>query len=149
MTITAIAKELNTSTMTIYRRLKKAGVNLEDLRDEKSREISPAGASVIASLFSSDEVAQAGEGAAQGLSVGGVELSAAVLQARLDGAEALIEHLTDERDQLREQVKQLTAALLAEQADRVQERQLLTVGSTEGTEAQPPARRLRWPWSRR
>jgi hypothetical protein len=68
-------------------------------------------------------------GDAQTASQGQAGPSEAVLQAQVDGLRALVDQLTGERDQLRVQVAQLTAALQAEQADRQAERRLLTGGS--------------------
>lgn len=125
MTLTAIANELNTTTMTIYRRLKKAGVNVGDLRDEKTGELTAAGASMIASLFDSPADSDLPQTDEQ-LASASAETRAAVLAAKLEGANALIEQLTNERDALREQLATVTAALQREQDDRRHERQLLT-----------------------
>ena len=146
MTITAIAKELNTSTMTVYRRLRKAGIDLDQLRDENSGEVTAAGATIIASLFDTAETSpQDTEQPTGAAAASGAVMAAEVLQARVDGLQALVDTLTDERNQLREQVKQLTAALEREQTDRQHERLLLTGDAAEG--AQP--RRRWWPWARR
>lgn len=151
MTLTAIAKQLGVSTMTIYRRCKKNGVNIDELRADEHGEITTAGAAVIASLFDATADQRAAEQVATGDVTATVtqtvttdSMTAAVLQAKLDGAQALIDHLTEERDRLREQVNQLTAALEREQLDRQQERQMLT-----GDSGEPGQRRWRWPWSRR
>lgn len=143
VTITAIAKELNTTPMTIYRRLKKAGVKVEDLRDEQN-EITPAGASIIASMFTPQTTEQAVEQAVKGDGTGDARTDAAILRAKLDGAEALIAALTDERDQLRRQLQAMTDALEREQADRGRERQLLTGGDADG---EPRRRWFQW-WKR-
>jgi AcrR family transcriptional regulator len=156
MTITGMAKQLGVSTMTIYRRAKKKGVLLDDLRDGETGQLTAAGVAVIASLFdaTTPQTALTGDatqiqprynGDAQTAPQGASTASAAVLQAKLDGMTALVEHLTSERDDLRQQVAALTAALAAEQADRQAERRLLTGDVGEG--AQP--RRRWWPWTRR
>lgn len=150
MTITGMAKALDVSPMTIYRRLKRNGVNIDDLRDEKTGELTTAGASVIASMFPNASVTTGGQdvpqvatadvfqdatGATGGddPTTGGVDGQvAAVLRARLEGAQALIEQLTGERDELRRQLAAATAALEREQDDRRQERLMLTDGDGQG-----------------
>lgn len=152
MTITGMAKQLGVSTMTVYRRAKKKGVVLDDLRDNETGELTAAGVAVIASLFDAttpqtaltDDATQTQpgyNGDAQTASQAACEL----LQARLDGANAVIEQITSERDDLRRQVAALTAALQAEQADRASERRLLT-GGDDGS-GQP--RRRWWQWGRK
>lgn len=143
MTLTEMAKRLDTSTMTIYRRLKAAGMDIRELRDDKNQ-LTPAGMSVIASMFdgaagqkqdingtipaqqnATDDATRAQQ--AGGSVVTSYPATAAdVLQAKLDGANALIEQLTGERDELRRQLDAALAALAAEQADRANERRLLT-----------------------
>lgn len=158
MTITGMAKQLGVSTMTIYRRCKKNGVDIESLRDDVNGELSAAGVAAIASLFDATAPQRAitgdvtqiqpdHNGVAQTMPQGPGAGAAAVLQAKLDGAIALIEQLTGERDALREQVAALQAALAAEQADRQAERRLLTAG-VEG-EADSHGRRRWWQWLRR
>lgn len=137
MTLAAMARQLNTTTMTIYRRLKRKGVDIASLRDDVSGELTPAGMSIIASLFDGQGATTLEQGAghdAEQVITGDAEQGATlytqvcVLQARLDGAEALIEQLTNERDDLRRQLAAALAALATEQADRQQERLLLTDG---------------------
>ena len=137
MTLTAIARELGVSNMTIYRRCKKRGVNIEELRDSDTGEITAAGVAVIASLFdaTAPQMAPTGDatqmqpgcnGDAQTASQGQAGPSEAVLQAQVDG---------------------LTAALQAEQADRQAERRLLTGGA--GDPDGQPRRRGLFGWLRR
>lgn len=138
MTLTAMARQLNTSPMTVYRRLKRAGVNIEELRDAGSGQLTAAGVSTIAALFDTTTPQTAITGDATQIQhddkrdATGVTqdaaTAAAVLQAKLDGANAIIEQLTSERDELRRQLDAVTAALHAEQADRANERRLLTAG---------------------
>ena len=141
MTLAEIAKQLNTSTMTIYRRLRKSGVNIGQLRDDVTGEITPAGASVIASMFgvtgatSTEQsaercetcAAERGETNSNAGSAGAVD----VLRAQLEGRDALIKQLMDERDTLRLQLAAASAALEREQADRQHERQLLASGGDD------------------
>ena len=133
--------------MTIYRRLKKNGVNVDELRDDATGELTAAGASIIASMFPNASVT-ADENSAPQVATGdspqtatgnGDDVNgngstvAAVLQARLDGANALIEQLTGERDELRRQLAAATAALEREQDDRRQERLMLTASAASGS----------------
>ena len=155
MTLKAIADELNTTTMTIYRRLEKKSINIGELRDADTGEITPAGAAVIASLFKNtgttddnDRVKQiitdvltgdtqgaTGEAAQQTPGSSGTEAAqVAALMATVDGLRALVAQLEGERDELRRQLSQVTAALQAEQADRQQERLALTAGSTDSAQ---------------
>ena len=161
MTITGMAKQLNVSTMTIYRRCKKSGVVLDELRDANTGELTSAGVSVIASLFdtTTPQMALTGDAthapqgnngtpqtASQGAAAADMTAQVAALTATVDGLRGLVEQITGERDELRRQVAALTAALEREQADRQAERRLLTGG--DGGEAGQP-RRWRWPWARR
>lgn len=157
MTITALSKQLNVSTMTIYRRCKKHGVKLDSLRDEVTGELTSDGVAVIASLFDATRPEQALTGdatrmqqvtqpVAQTASQGQLD----VLQAKLDGMTALVGQLTGERDALREQLAAAQAALAAEIQDRQAERRLLAAGATDpgGDPPEPARRRWRWPWAR-
>ena len=135
MTLTDLARELGTTTMTIYRRLKRNGVNIDDLRDSSTGELTNVGVSTIAALFDRTGVTPAQPAAQQSATLDTqqdttptTQLDVAVLQAQLDGARALIEQLTGERDELRRQLGAALAALATEQADRQQERRLLTQG---------------------
>lgn len=161
MTITALARQLGCSTMTIYRRCEKNGIVVGDYRDGPNGEVSAEGVAVIAALFDTTgpQTAFTGDATqlqpdynddAQTTSQGPGAASAAILQAKLDGAVALIEQLTSERDELRRQLAAVQAALAAEQADRQAERRLLTgsVGGELGEAAAQPRRRWRWPWAR-
>lgn len=132
MTLTALAEQLNTTTMTIYRRLKRNGLTIDELRDATTGDLTPTGVSTIAALFDATGGTAAEPTAEQGATSDteqggtGNALAVAVLEAKLEGAAALIEQLTGERDELRRQLAAALAALAAEQADRQQERRLLT-----------------------
>lgn len=147
MTLAAMARQLNTTTMTIYRRLKRNGVSIEELRDSNTGNLTPAGASIIASLFD-EPAATAPEQPAQRDVTADTEQTATgqnggswgecdVLRAQLDGARELIGQLTGERDELRRQLATAQAALAAEQADRANERRLLTAGSVQDDDRRP------------
>lgn len=160
MTITDMAKQLEVSTMTIYRRAKKKGIVLEDLRDDDTKQLTAEGVAVIASLFDTtapqtaptDDATRIQHGAnsdtqpaSQGQETALAAVRVAELTATVDGLRGLIDQLTGERDELRRQVAALTAALEREQADRQAERRLLTGGDGDGTQ---PRRRW-WQWGRR
>lgn len=152
-----MAKQLGVSTMTIYRRCEKNGVNVDDLRDGPRGPLTSDGVSIIASMFDTttpqtalaDDATQTSQDMShttQDTSQGPGAASAAVLQAKLDGMVALVDQLTGERDELRRQLAAAQAALAAEQADRQAERRLLT-GGDEVQHTQP--RRRWWGWWRR
>lgn len=160
MTITGMAKQLNVSTMTVYRRCKKNGVAIDELRDANTGELTAAGVAAIASLFdtTTPQTALTGDAtrtpqdnnsdaqtASQGASTADMAVRVAALTATVDGLRGMVEQLTGERDELRRQVAALTAALQREQDDRQVERRLLK--GDVGEAGQP--RRWRWPWARR
>lgn len=139
MTITAMAKQLGVSTMTIYRRCEKNSVNIKDLRDDASGELTAEGVAVIASLFdtTSPQTAITDDTTrlqrdTQTASQAEAAATIAVLQAKLEGVAELVSQLTGERDSLREQLAAAQAALAAEQADRQAERRLLTGSVDDG-----------------
>lgn len=165
MTLKAIAEELNTTTMTIYRRLEKNSIAIAELRDADTGEITPAGAAVIASLFKNtgttednervkqiitdvltgDTQGATGEAAQQTPASSGTEAAqVAALMATVEGLRALVAQLEGERDELRRQLSQVTAALQAEQADRQQERRALTAGTGESTGSAQDQQRRGW-----
>lgn len=125
MTLTDVAKELNTTTMTIYRRLKRAGVNVADLRDDVTGELTAEGVSVIGGLFDATGANIASHPDATRIQPDAqpdaqhVDVEAAVLRVKLEAAEDKLAMVTAERDRLLERVDTLTAMLQAEQAQRV------------------------------
>ena len=140
VTMAAIAKGLNVSTMTVYRRIRKAGISLDGLRDSNG-EITAAGASVIASLFDAPQSATQGitgdetrynDDVPQSITGGATaedEAQVSILTAKLDAANDTIKRLEAERDRLTAQLDAVTAALEREQMDRANERLLLTGGN--------------------
>lgn len=150
MTLKAIADELNTTTVTIYRRLEREGLKIKDLRDPDTKELTPQGAATIAALYKNtgttpDEQAikQIITGVMTGDGTGDTDeqprqtapeaAQVAALTATVDGLRALVSQLEGERNELRRQLAQVTAALQAEQADRQQERLLLTGATATDT----------------
>lgn len=142
MTIKQLAIDLNTSTMTIYRRLKAHGINVDELRDSDTGELTAAGASTIAALFDSvgttgsktditkpcNAIQQSDATGTQQSATDGDAVQIAVLTTKLEAAAATIANLEAERDRLIDQLAAVTAALEREQNDRQQERRLLTAG---------------------
>lgn len=145
MTMRAIANELGISIPTLYRRLKADGVNLADLRDEKTGKVTPAGAAVIADVFrgsmdntaiqeiiNRDSQCVSSDTDQQNAAE---TVRAAVAAAKLEAAEATISRLEDELTRLRDERDKLLSMLETEQRQR---QMLLTDGR----------RRWRWPWQR-
>lgn len=121
MTITGMAKELNVSAMTIYRRMKRAGVNVTELRDDATGELTSEGVAVIGNLFSTTGTTTTTTGSAtqpQPAPQPAADVEAAVLRAKLDAAEDTVARLDAECERLREQVNTLTEMLRTEQLQR-------------------------------
>lgn len=129
MTMRAIAEKLGVSVPTLYRRLKAEGVNLAELKDEKTGKVTPAGAAVIADLFrgtgddaaiqdiiSGDSQSVADETLLQDA---GETVEAAVLRVKLEAAEMTIRRLETQIEQLQGERDRLLSLLEAEQAQRV------------------------------
>lgn len=146
MTVKAMARQLQVSPMTIYRRLQRQGVNIGDLRDAITGELTAAGVAVIGSLFDAAGITAAATGGASSAQQvtkqdaehvitgdqDGDALTVAVLRVQLDAANNRIEILERERDLLISQLNAATAALEREQTDRQHERQLFLTGSDGG-----------------
>ena len=131
MTITGMAKELNVSAMTVYRRMKRAGVNVTELRDDATGELTSEGVAVIGSLFDAtgQQAAQQADAprtqpAAQP-DTQPAEVEAAVLRVKLEASEATVQRLEDEVQRLRGECDRLVSMLEVEQRQR---QQLLTDG---------------------
>lgn len=128
MTMREIAGRLGVSIPTLYRRLKAEGVNVADLRDEKTGKVTPAGAAIIADMFRGAEdnttIHEVLNGDSQSVSSETVQrdtsetVTEAVLRVKLEAAEDKLAMVMEERDRLRERVDTLTAMLQAEQAQR-------------------------------
>lgn len=141
MTIKQLAEQLGVSTMTVYRRCKDNGVDVANLRDENTKELTAAGASVIASFFRNNSVTLEEQTVQQTVTrdaqrdatdiTDSDAVTVAVLRAQLDAARDTIARLESERDRLVTQLDAVTAALHAEQADRQSERLLLTAGGAD------------------
>ncbi len=134
MTVKEVARSLGVSTMTLYRRLGKAGLKIEALRDENGV-LTAEGVATIGQLFAETSVPQieatesvtsSPQASQQVTQPAEVEL--AVLRVRLETATETIERLTEERDKLREENSRLLTLLEGEQMQR---QQLLTDGSQQ------------------
>lgn len=129
MTMRAIAEQLGVSIPTLYRKLKADGVNVSELRDEKTGKVTPAGAAVIADVFRGAKDNKAIQDIINGgsQSVAGdmstrdanATVEAAVCAVKLEAAEAQIARLETEVEQLRGERDRLLTLLEAEQAQRV------------------------------
>lgn len=58
MNMTQIAKQVGTSKPTLYKRIKDAGLNVDDLRNAQTNELTQYGIQVITALFENDAVKQ-------------------------------------------------------------------------------------------
>lgn len=155
-----MAARLGVSSMTIYRKLKRNGLNIADMRDD-SGALTADGVATIGALFDNSGAVTGDTDAitddatkAEQVTKHDAEQSNMVELARLhaenDGLRALLVQVQGERDALREQLAATQAALAAEIADRASERRLLTAGidGAGGDVQQDRRRRWRWPWSR-
>lgn len=121
MTIGSIAKQLDVSSMTVYRRLKRAGIDVASLRDAETGELTSEGLATIGSLFATTEsttstttesttrTQQAPQQA---------EMEAVVLRVKLEAAMDTVARLDAECERLRQQVDALTEMLQTEQRCR-------------------------------
>lgn len=135
MTLAEMARQLNTSTMTIYRRLDKAGLKIADMRDADTGEITAEGMAVIGGLFTTTGATQPTTGATTTTTTRTqpttqhdaqpVEVEAAVLRERVQGLTDKLLAVEAERDRLLSQVATLTEMLQNEQRQR---QMLLTDG---------------------
>ena len=138
MTMRGIAAEMGVSMPTLYRRLKAENIDLATLRDD-SGGITPAGASLIASLFDTSASDTAIQNAlhervsdvCQVVSPDTlrddtpIQLETAILRERVRGLEDTVQRLTADCDRLRAERDRLLTMLEAEQRQR---QQLLTDG---------------------
>ena len=128
MTLAEMARQLNTSTMTIYRRLDKAGLKIADMRDADTGEITAEGMAVIGGLFTTTGATTTTTTRTQPTTqhdAQPVEVEAAVLRERVQGLTDKLLAVEAERDRLLSQVATLTEMLQAEQRQR---QMLLTDG---------------------
>ena len=142
VTITGMAKELGVSAMTIYRRMKRAGLDVAELRDNQTGELTPEGVAAIGNLFDTTGTTTTTTGSATRPQPAPpqppAEVEAAMLRVKLEAAEDTIARLDAECSRLHELVDNLTDMLKAEQLQR---QRLLTDGN--------PQRRGLFGWIRR
>ena len=131
MTLTQIAKELNVTTMTIYRRLQKNGLKIADLRDDTTGELTPEGVSVIGSLFSmtGQQTAQQTDTTRALQDAQRDDTDVAVLRERVRGLEDALKRADAECDRLRSENDRLLSVV--QDAQR-QTQLLLTDGQRRG-----------------
>lgn len=149
MTVLELADVLHVSPSTLYRRCRKKGVDVAAYRDADTGALSQEGITAISALF--DSVTSQGVPGDRGAAVSVTQqntddavLQLAILQEQLAAARRELDIVTRERDRLLDQLADMTAALKAEQADRAQERLLLT-----GSGSDDPPRRGLFSWFRR
>ena len=125
MTLKAIADELGTTTMTIYRRLERSGLTIKELRDDETGEITMDGVGIIASLFKNTTTTESNDAAQQlltdvlnsnrtgatGSTDNTTAAQVAALTATVDGLNRLVEQLESERDELRRQLRTVRPSL--------------------------------------
>lgn len=132
MTITSLARDLNTTPMTIYRRLRKEGIEIKDLRGDGGKgDLSQYGVTVISALYDRSRSDGATDDCNSDATLPDHDTQHAVILAKLEAAEERCRMLEAERDRLLIQLQSVTDALQREQADRTLERQQLLTGSKE------------------
>ena len=101
-----MAESLHTTPMTIYRKLKAAGIDVKALRDAQTKELTGEGITLIGSLFDgATDVTQADESdviSAQQATEQAIQI--ARLTAQVEGLTAQVELLKDERERLRREL---------------------------------------------
>lgn len=128
MTIVEMAKQLGVSTMTIYRRMKREGLNVADYRDSTTNELTSDGVAVIGSLFTATAPHEHDKTHTTSTQpdTQPVNVEAAVLRVKLEAAEATVARLETECERLRAERDRLLNMLETEQRQR---QQLLTDGN--------------------
>ena len=110
MTIRGMAESLHTTPMTIYRKLKAAGIDVKALRDAQTKELTGEGITLIGSLFDGvtdmtqavdSDVISAQQETEQ---VTQQAIQIARLTAQVEGLTAQVELLKDERERLRHEL---------------------------------------------
>jgi hypothetical protein len=128
VTLAEMARQLNTSTMTIYRRLDKAGLKIADMRDADTGEITAEGMAVIGGLFTTTGATQPttvtttnGTTRTQPTTqhdAQPADVEAAVLRERCKALEDTVQRLDAECERLRVERDKLLAMLESEQQAR-------------------------------
>ena len=105
MNLTQLANNLGVNRTTLYRRMKSAGIALDDYRQPGSDELTPEGVSAIANLFDGMDI------------TGREDTEAAVLAVQLEAARREAELLREQLADTRRAVEKADAATDAARAD--------------------------------
>lgn len=122
MNMTQIAKQVGTSKPTLYKRIKDAGLNVDDLRNAQTNELTQYGIQVITALFENDAVKQKKD----------TIDDTALLTAQIDAQQREIELLKMVIDAKEAEIKRLVVDLEAwrAKAQEIDMRQLLLTTAT-------------------
>lgn len=140
MNVTDMVKRLGISKPTLYKRVKLAGLNLDDLRDKDTGELTESGASALAALFDDKTPVLTEKRERQALTV----------DADLLAARQQIDSLRRENDLLREMIAAKDAELARLCADleawraKAQEVNVHQLLLTMAAAAEEPRRRGLW-----
>lgn len=121
MTLAEMARQLNTTTMTIYRRLHKAGLKIADMRDADTGEITAEGMAVIGGLFTTTGATTTTTTRTQPTTqhdAQPADVEAAVLRERCKALEDTVQRLDAECERLRVERDKLLTMLESEQQAR-------------------------------
>lgn len=121
MTLAEMARQLNTSTMTIYRRLDKAGLKIADMRDADTGEITAEGMAVIGGLFTTTGATTTTTTRTQPTTqhdAQPADVEAAVLRERCKALEDTVQRLDAECERLRVERDKLLSMMESEQQAR-------------------------------
>lgn len=129
MTLAEVARQLNTTTMTVYRRLNRAGLKIADMRDADTGEITAEGVAVIGGLFTTTGATQPATDTTTTSTTRTqhttqhdaqpADVEAAVLRERCKALEDTVQRLDAECERLRVERDKLLAMLEGEQRARV------------------------------
>lgn len=147
MTMREMASTLRTSVPTIYRKLKDAGIDVKDLRDANTGDLTPSGAATIAGLFdgsqASQDVLNAVSQTVSGDSLQDVSgdnvalrIEVEVLRTKLESMETTLEMLRAELDRQRTEAEGMRAErdrlLTMLEAEQQQRQVLMLDGDRRG-----------------
>lgn len=116
MTIKEAAERYGVSKQAIYQRLKKAGQDLDNIRDPKTGLLSSDGEKLINSIYGQNAVKEPLKSSPVNLQVESFKQEREALLGQIEALKAVNEQLTSERDYLRrslDQAQQLQAMAFA------------------------------------
>lgn len=116
MTIKEAAERYGVSKQAIYQRLKKAGQDLDSIRDPKTGLLSSDGEKLINSIYGQNAVKEPLKSSPVNLQVESFKQEREALLGQIEALKAVNEQLTSERDYLRhslDQAQQLQAMAFA------------------------------------